>query len=124
MELKLISVGVVALLFYGVSQRSRPRIHMPVMALAFLIDLSMVVYIELNRHAIEQAVHPTSGLMKVHLFCSIVAVLLYPVQIGSGLKKYLWGGVAFHKYTGAAFLFFRVGNLITSFLIPTHPGTS
>ena len=117
--LKALNVAIVLLLFYGLSQRFRPKVHIPVMALAFVLDMSLVLYIELNRHAIKQAIGPTAPVMKVHLVFSTLVVVLYVVQIATGILRYRRGGMASHKFTGAAFMVCRLGNLVTSFLIPT-----
>lgn len=120
MGLKALSVGVVLLILYGYARRREPRVHIPVMLSAFVIDMSIVAYIEGSREAVRQAMGPTSPLMKLHLACSILTLALYLVQIGSGILKARGVAVPFHRQTGLAFLLFRVGNLVTSFLIPTH----
>jgi uncharacterized membrane protein YozB (DUF420 family) len=121
MILKFLSVGVVALLLYGFSQRRHPRIHIPVMLAAFIADMSLVAVIELSRHAIEQAIHPApSMVLRIHIGLSVVTVLLYLIQIGTGWLRWKRGGMKFHAYTGWTLLVFRLGNLVTSFLIPTH----
>jgi len=119
MELKIASIFIVLLLFYGFSQRRRPNVHIPVMVMAFILDMLLVLYIELNRHAVEQAIGPTVPIMKVHLFFSFGVVILYLVQIVGGILRKTRGGAPWHKQAGYAFLLFRVGNLVTSFLIPT-----
>lgn len=119
MELKIASIFIVLLLFYGFSQRRRPSVHIPVMVGAFALDMLLVLYIELNRHAVEQAIGPTVPIMKVHLFFSFGTVILYVVQIVGGILRSRTGGAPWHKQAGYAFLLFRVGNLVTSFLIPT-----
>jgi hypothetical protein len=118
MTLKILSVGIVLLLFYGYSQRRQSRIHIPVMVGAFILDMLLVLYIELNRHAMEQAVGPTTLLMKVHLFFSFGVLILYLVQIVGGVLRHREAGASWHKEAGMAFLLFRVGNLVTSFFIP------
>jgi len=119
MELKIASVIIVLILFYGFSQRKRPSVHIPVMVGAFILDMSLLLYIELNRGAVAQAIGPTPPIMKVHLFFAFGVVILYVVQIVGGILRKKRGGAPWHKQAGYAFLLFRVGNLITSFMIPT-----
>ena len=120
MLLKLAGVAVFVLLLFGFSQRSNRRIHIPVMLLAFALDMSLLGYIEFARGAVEQMVGPTSPIMKVHLSFSITTVALYFVQITSGVLRARGHKAAIHGYTGMSLLIFRFGNLVTSFLIPTH----
>ncbi|MCA9430106.1 MAG: hypothetical protein KC940_06345 [Candidatus Omnitrophica bacterium] len=121
MVLKLISIGIVVLLFYGLSQRFRPKIHIPVMLSAFVLDVSLVLYIELTRDATGQAMgwSHLPGIMKIHIFLSTMTVVMYLVQIVSGFIRFRKGGMPYHKHTGILFMIFRLGNLITSFLIET-----
>lgn len=122
MILKLISIAVVALLVYGILQRSRPKIHIPVMLTAFVVDVALVLYIELTRDATGQALGwgDLPAMMQVHIFLSTMTVVLYLVQIVSGVIRYRGGAAPYHLYTGIAFMVFRLGNLLTSFLIETH----
>src|SRR3972149_7428591 len=110
MELKIASIFIVLLLFYGFSQRQRPNVHIPVMATAFILDMLLVLYIELNRHAVEQAIGPTVPIMKVHLFFSFGVVILYLVQIVGGVLRKTKGGARWHKQAGYAFLLFPRGD--------------
>lgn len=120
MELKALSVLAVLFIALALWFRSNNRIHIPLMLLAFAIDMGLLLHIETSRSAIEQVAGPMPAIMVIHLFFSIGTVTLYPVQIIGGAVKFFRGGVRFHLWTGLAFALFRLGNLITSFLIPTH----
>jgi len=121
MVLKIISIGIVILLFYGLTQRFRPRIHIPVMLSAFVLDVGLVLYIELSRDATGTAMgwDDLPGIMQIHIFLSTMTVVMYLVQIVSGFIRYRKGGMPYHKHTGILFMVFRLGNLLTSFMIDT-----
>ncbi len=122
MILKLISIGIVGLLIYGLTQRFRPKVHIPIMLSAFALDVSLVLFIELTRDATGQALGWANlpEIMKFHIFLSTMTVVFYIVQIVSGFRRYRYGGMPYHLHTGILFMIFRLGNLITSFLIETH----
>ena len=122
MILKLISIGIVILLVYGITQRFRPKIHIPVMLIAFVLDVALVLYIELSRDATGQALgwNDLPGIMQIHIFLSTMTVVMYLVQIASGFIRWKKGGMPYHKHTGIIFMLFRLGNLATSFMIETH----
>jgi len=121
MYLKIISIAIVTLLLYGLTQRRRPHVHIPVMLFCFVADMLVVLYIELSRQAVGQLLTPNNPfIMKVHLFFSIGVLLFYLIQIVTGFIRYKRGGMKIHLYTGICFLICRFGNLITSFMIETH----
>lgn len=115
--LKAISIGACILLLVGYAYRRRRYVHVPLMLSAFIIDMSLVAYIELTRHAIEKALSGPGPLMVVHILISVAFVLLYFWQIFTGIGR--WRGLKHraHKSTGLIFLLLRFGNLVTSFLV-------
>lgn len=115
--LKLLSVLVFGLVLIGFANRRRRRIHIPLMVTAFLIDLGMVLYIELTRHAIEKAAAGVGPLMGVHIGLSVAVLLLYLGQIVGGIMKLRGRPVPWHRWGGGLFLLARFGNLVTSFMI-------
>lgn len=115
--LKAISIFAFLLLLVGYGFRRRRRVHVPLMLSAFCIDMGLVVYIELNRHAIKQALHPPGPLMIVHIAISVAVVVLYFWQIFTGIGKLRGRRCPSHRLTGQIFLFLRFGNLATSFLV-------
>ncbi len=116
-SLKILSIVVYVIILVAFANRKRVKVHVPMMAAAFVIDVAMVLYIELTRHAIETAVGPTSPVMKIHIALSVITVVLYVGQIITGIKKAKGQTSAWHGKAGAIFLLARLGNLITSFLI-------
>lgn len=120
--LHIISTFSFILLIIGILYRKTPKIHIPLMVVAFLIDMALVLYIELNRSVMKQIIHesPFSSLiLNVHILFSVILLILFCLQIFIGIKtvyrreKYRY----WHKYIGWSLLGFRVGNYVTSFLI-------
>lgn len=115
--LELTSCGVCVLLAIGLLNRHRKRVHIPCMVCAFLVDMGMVLYIELNRGAIKSARERMGPLMMVHIALSLVVVVLYFGQIVSGIRKVKGKPSAWHGRTGCSLMLFRLGNLITSIMV-------
>ncbi len=116
--LKLVSVLVCVILVIGVLKRRKPRVHIPLMVSAFLIDLTMVIYLEVRRGVVESIPgREMTTLLIVHICLSTVVLILYGVQIATGLKNARGNRRPWHRKAAVAFLITRFGNLITSFLI-------
>lgn len=116
--LKLISVFVCLLLVIGVLNRRTRRIHIPMMLSAFLIDLSVVLYLEIRRGVVESIPgRPMTPLLIVHIGISTIVLVLYGLQIHTGIQNAKGRRSPWHRKVGAAFLLLRFGNLITSFMI-------
>lgn len=117
--LHAISTVVLLLITAGVYFRRRTRIHLCLMLAAFLIDVSLVVYIELARHAVEKVVHHSGLLLWTHVGISVAVLIAYLAQIQLG-RWILNGFVAsrgLHIRLGLAFCTLRLLNYITSFII-------
>lgn len=120
--LHIISTFSFILLLIGIFKRKTPHIHIPLMLIAFLIDVALVLYIELDRSVIEQVVNKSSLfslIMNIHIVLSVIMLILFGLQIFLGIKlvKGRENYRYWHKYTGWSLLVFRVGNYVTSFLI-------
>lgn len=114
------NVLIFATILYGVSVHARRALHARIMTSCFLADLLMVLLVEFDRRAIEQAVGPTSGLMKFHIAVSVAAIALWVPQIVSGRgilrgKPYLGR----HRLQAWAFLLCRATNVVTAFFVGT-----
>lgn len=112
------NVVILAAIFWGVAVHANRRLHARVMTSCFVADLIMVLLIEVQRHAIEQAVGPTSGLMKFHIAVSVAAVVLWVFQIVTG-RGILQGKPRLrrHKLQAWAFLACRSTNVVTAFMV-------
>lgn len=65
--LHITSTLVLLLIVGGVYFRRQIRTHLRFMLAAFIIDLSLVVYIEATRHAVDKVVHHTGWLLWFHV---------------------------------------------------------
>jgi len=115
--LKMLSILACILIAVGLTQRRRRSVHIPLMLTAFLIDMGIVAYIEFNRGAIAAAKAKWGALMVVHIIISVLVLVLYVVQIVSGIRKARGSAAHWHKLTGISFAVLRFGNLVTSFLV-------
>lgn len=112
------NVAILLAIFYGVAVHARRTLHARIMTTCFLADLAMVALIEIQRKAIEQAVGPTSGLMKLHIAVSALAIVLWIPQILTG-RAILRGKPRLrrHRVQAWAFLLFRCTNVVTAFFV-------
>lgn len=115
--LKLISIFACILIVIGYLNRSRRRVHIPLMACAFVIDLSIVLYLEIARDVIASAKAKMGPLMIVHIFLSCSVLALYAGQIITGIQNARGRRSRWHPKGARWFLLARFGNLITSFLV-------
>ncbi len=115
--LKIISIVACTMLVVGYLKRRDRKVHIPLMVSAFTIDMGLLLYIEITRHAIEQASHAPGGLLIFHITISVGVVVLYIGQVVSGIKKRKGISSAWHRKAGLPLVILRVGNLITSFMV-------
>ena len=117
--LHAISTVVLLLIAAGVYYRKQTRVHLRLMLTAFVIDVSLVVYIEITRHAVEKVLHHTGLLLWFHVVVSVAVLIAYVAQIQLG-RQILNGFVASrarHFKLGLTFCALRLINYITSFMI-------
>lgn len=123
-----ISTLVLLVIAAGVWFRKRPEIHIPLMAAAFAIDLGLLLYIEFSRHAIEtlsETIQTTSqtpaqeGLLLFHVAISALMLVLYIVQIITGIQLFRGSHPTrlFHRYSAVLFVVCRLLNYATSFFV-------
>jgi len=117
--LHLISTVVLLLIAAGVYFRKSMRVHLRLMLAAFVVDFSLVIYIEATRHAVEKVAHHTGWLLWFHVAVSVAVLIAYVAQIQLG-RRLLQGIVTsknVHIRLGMAFCTLRLLNYITSFMI-------
>lgn len=117
--LHLISTLVLGLLLAGVLARHRQRLHLGLMLSAFVVDLGLVFYIELTRHAVEKVATTPRPLIWFHATVSLLVLAAYFAQIALGWRM-LHGITASrqtHMITGVAFCSLRLLNYLTSFML-------
>ncbi|WP_373533133.1 hypothetical protein [Vampirovibrio sp.] len=120
----VVSTVAVLLIFAGWKFRKRAEVHIPLMVSAFVIDFSLLLYIEWTRHAIETlqtdvSTAASEWLLYFHVLVSAIMLVLYWVQIGTGIRLAKGKEVSriFHKNAAYAFLAFRLLNYVTSFFV-------
>lgn len=113
--------SILAMALVGVGlffRRRRPSLHWKLMIAAFVMDVSLVLYIEIARHAVEQL--PTARpLIVFHATVSVLVLVLYLVLFGLGsrLLKGRFENRNAHRNAGFTFVALRTVNLVTSFLV-------
>ena len=116
----LVSLFALLLIAQGLRVRRDRRLHARWMLSAFAVDMALVLYIELSRGAVEQALDPRiSGILQIHIAFSTLAAIGWFCLVILGVlmlrgRRHLrpW-----HLRIAALFLLARLGNFITSFMI-------
>jgi len=121
------STLVLVILTIALIYRHNRKIHVPLMFIAFAIDLTLVLVIELQRHAVEKVVSQVNYFTWFHAAVSLTVLVLYGLQIYSGQKitkidKSLNlvdynKTVSFHTKVAGAFILLRLTNYVTSFFM-------
>ena len=120
--LKILSAFVCVLIVVGLLKRRQRKTHITMMVSALVIDLGLVLYLELKRGVVESVPgrEPTP-LLYFHIALSLVVLILYGVQVFTGVKKKLKGlPCPLHKKAAVLLVITRLGNLITSYLVMQH----
>lgn len=116
--LKFLSAFVCVLIVVGLLNRRRKRVHIPLMLSALIIDLSMVLYLEIRRGVVESIPHrPMTPLLIVHIIISVTVLVLYGIQVYTGIQNAKGRRSAWHPRVGATFVVLRFANLVTSWMI-------
>ena len=121
-----ISTVVLVLILIGLAQRKNMKVHVPAMLAAFVIDVVLVLWIELNRAAIETVAEDIQnpqdhGLLLFHVSVSLITLGLYTFLTILGFKilKGRRDLLKLHRNWAAVFLLCRLANFITSFWVGT-----
>lgn len=122
-----VSSFVIILITIGLIYRRNRKIHIAIMATAFLIDLSLVLIIEFQRQAIENVITNSNAFVWFHVIVSVLVLVLYIVLALTGSKmNKIPSNTAFyqskltkiHKYSSFLFIACRLTNYVTSFFMP------
>lgn len=120
----LLSSLILVFIGVGLWKRKQPRIHIPVMLAAFALDVALVLYIELSRHAIGTVVESVRtpdehALLLFHVTVSLLVLVLYVILTWLGFKivKGERGLLKLHRNLGGLFVLFRLTNYVTSFMV-------
>jgi len=113
-------LSVVAIVFIvaAIINRRRARVHIPLVAAAFAIDLGLLLAIELNRSAIKTVIAGGPAILYVHVALAVAVLGLYVHQIWCGLSLVRRGQRRQTHRTGAIlFVVCRLLVFATAFLV-------
>ena len=109
------------ILLFGLIIKKNKYLHVRLMSTAIIFDLSLVLLLELQRHAIETTLqNELSNLQRAHIYCSTLAVLCYIPTLILGLRLYKNkpSSRKWHlRFGGFAFLFRTIGFIMMFSLI-------
>jgi uncharacterized membrane protein YozB (DUF420 family) len=106
----------------GLFRRHDRKIHPKIMKAAFVVDISLVLYLELTRGAINRASQLASQLLTFHVSVAVLTILLNVVLLWSGWRI-LQGEdqrQGFHRKLALFFVLARITTFLTAFLIPAR----
>lgn len=105
----------------GLMLRAQKNLHYKLMSMAILLDLSIVLILEIQRHAINTAISlKLTPLQQAHIYASSVATLLYIPIVILGILSLQGYKIkpSWHKRLGiAAFVFRTLGFILMFSLI-------
>jgi hypothetical protein len=113
------STLVLLILIAGILVRRKRRIHVPLMILAFSLDLLTVLAIEVSRGAIKKATSSPSPLLLFHVIVSVFALVFYGGMfvLGERVRKGAEQLRPWHRRTAWMFGACRATNYVTSWMI-------
>lgn len=115
---QLYSTAVLALIAAGLAFRRRRQVHIPIMLLAFALDFGSVIYLQVQRHAVQKAASEPTPILLVHIAFALATLGLYTAMAVTGTRLARKGiGRSTHKRLAAVFLFCRVATWGTSFFV-------
>jgi uncharacterized membrane protein len=108
---------IVAVAFW--LRRRQNAVHVRLMISAFVIDLLLVLYIEVSRHAVHRVVASARPLVWFHAAVSVAVLACYVamIQLGRRLQSGSSDARKWHRTLGVAFVVLRGLNYVTSFLV-------
>ncbi len=119
-----ISLGIIGVIMLGLIFRRKRNLHVGLMLTAMLADFGLVLWIELDREAVEQTLgmgdHDLPGpLLAFHIVLAVISLVLWIVQLVFGVRI-LRGATHLrqkHRIGAAFFIIFRFANFLTSLWI-------
>lgn len=115
------STLIVILMMIGIYFRKRREIHVKIMAITILWDITLILQIELSRGAIAKASQVAKNIMllNIHVSLALLTVVFYGLMIYTG-RKVLNGEKLVqqkHKSFGWVTFVLRILTYITSFFV-------
>ena len=123
---KTLNTVILFVLVFGIYKRRQPRVHIPVMLVAFVVDLGNVLMVEVyarskGKGAVEQALEQVQGvdatfLEQFHILVSTLCILGYLVAVVTGTLLYRRGKARrVHRANAWVFGVTRLASYVTSF---------
>ncbi len=113
----LLNGGVLIWLVAGVFLHRRHALHMLWMTFGFALDFALLLYIELDRGALEQTFGTSMTFwLAVHIVIATVLVFWYPMLLYSGGKVSAGKPKTFHKRIARMFFVLRFALWLTAVL--------
>ena len=116
----VVSTLVLLLLGTGLYFRKRSTpLHRGLMIAAFVVDLGLLTYVELSRHAVETAISSTSPLVWFHAAVSTGVLICYVAMMGLGpaLRRGRRTLLGAHRGIGWTLFALRSLNYVTAFMV-------
>ncbi len=118
--LHIASTLVVVIIATGLYfRRTRPTWHIRLMSTAFIVDVALVLWIEISRHAVEKVVTHVRPMVYVHVAISLGVLANYIAMIVLG-RRVLRGNRASrstHRNLGITFVMLRGLNYVTALIM-------
>jgi hypothetical protein len=124
---RALNTAMVVLIAIGLALRFRPRAHIPIMLVAFAVDLGNVILVEVYARrknegvgAVEKGLATMAEgqavLPMVHIAVSALCLLGYAVAVITGIRLYRRGtGRRVHRANAVVFIVTRLASYVTSF---------
>lgn len=112
------STAVLALIGVGLALRRTRRAHIPIMLTCFALDLGSVVYLQLQRDAVQKAASKPTPILMVHIAFALTTLVLYAAMTATGTRLARKDvGRGLHRKLAVVFLACRAGTWATSFFV-------
>lgn len=112
-------VALLVLLMGLAVRREYPDVHVAFMLTAFGLDVALLAWIELTRHALARSITPTAPSVWLHTAVALAVLTGYLAMIGLGQR--LWNGRPLarpvHRHIGTLFLALRCVDWLTTFWV-------
>jgi len=83
----IITIFVIVAIAASIFYRHRPNVHIPLIMGALTLDMLFVIFIEMNRSAVESMVgKPLSPIIMIHIIISTFVILIYFFMLFFGCR--------------------------------------
>ena len=115
---RILSTIIFAFIIFGVTQRRNRKVHIPTMVSCFVADITLLLFVELSRGAIERVQAGELPLiLRIHLLFSVPMVGSWLLALFAGYHRRKGRLVKLHFINACLFLTLRTGNWITAFFV-------